>query len=167
MSSFELKAPVLAQLKAALEPFGYRQAGVQFLRELAEVTHLVELQCSRDGDANHIAVTVNLGVYAPSLVDRDIREYIRPSIAQAHWRECLGILMPERRDKWWTIESVEQAAEAAPDIALSIEEYGLPQLAKIADLAALRSIWQVGVSPGLSDYQRRRFMERLGDASAE
>jgi hypothetical protein len=167
MPSFELKAPVLAQLKAALEPLGYRQAGALFLHERPEVVHLVELQSSQVEDAAHIAVTVSLGVYAPALVDADIREYIRPSIPQAHWRERLGILMPQRRDKWWTIESAEQAATVAADIAVSLQEYGLPPLAKIPDLAALRKIWQAGASPGLSDYQRRRYLERLSTSAAE
>jgi hypothetical protein len=161
MPSFELKAPVLAQLKAALEPLGFRQAGTLFLHERPEVVQLVELQSSQAEDAAHIAVTVNLGVYASELVDADIREYIRPSIPQAHWRERLGILMPQRRDKWWTIESAEQAATVGADIAVNLEEYGLPPLAKIPDLAALMKIWQAGASPGLSDYQRRRYLERL------
>ena len=167
MPSFELKAPVLARLKAALEPLGYRQAGTLFLHDQPEVVHLVELQGSYVEDAAHIAVTVNLGVYAPSLVDADIREYIQPSIPHAHWRERLGILMPQRRDKWWSIESVEHADEVGADIAANLQEYGLPPLERIPDLAALRKIWQAGVSPGLSDYQRRRHLERLSASSPD
>ena len=165
MPLFALKAPVLAQLQSALAPRGYRAAGTLFQRQLAEVVHLIELQSTQEQDAAHIAVTINLGVFAPKLVDRDIRDYIRPSIPQAHWRERIGILMPERRDKWWPIENVEQAAAAGAEIAVSVENYGLGPLAKIPDLAALRRIWETGASPGLSDYQRRRHLERLSAAS--
>jgi hypothetical protein len=167
MPAFELRAPLLAQLRAALEPHGYKQAGALFLRDLPEVVHLVELQSTHGDAAMHIAVTVNLGVFAPALVDSNIRNYIRPSIPQAHWRERLGILMPERRDKWWSVESVENAGCVGAEIAVSLEEYGLAPLAKIASVAALRKIWDAGVSPGLSEYQRRRYLERLAASSQE
>jgi hypothetical protein len=167
MPTFALKAPVLAQLQAALEPHGYRAAGTLFHRELAEVVHLVELQSTQEEGAAQIAVTINLGVFAPALVDPDIRDYIRPSIPQAHWRERIGILMPQRRDKWWSIESVDQAAATGAEIAVSVEEYGLPPLARIPDIAALRRIWETGASPGLSDYQRRRHLERLSASSPD
>jgi hypothetical protein len=161
MTPYELIDPVLAQLDAALAPLGYRRSGASFQRELSEVVHLVELQSAQGAADNQVAVTVNLGVYAPVLVDADIRQYIRPSIPQAHWRERLGILLPERRDRWWTIESAEAADLTGCEIAGSVEVFGLPTLAKIPDLAALRRIWEAGASPGLSDYQRRRHLERL------
>jgi hypothetical protein len=161
MASHALKASVLAPLQAALGPLGFHAAGMLLQRELAEVVQLVELQCSQEANQAQLSVTVNLGVYAPMLVDAGIREYIRPSIPQAHWRERLGILMPERRDKWWTIEDASQAAAAGADIAASVQAYGLAPLTKIGDLAALRRIWETGASPGLSDYQRRRHLERL------
>jgi hypothetical protein len=167
MPTLALKASVLAALQAALEPLGFVASGALLQRELAEVVHLVELQSSQEANVSHIAVTVNLGVYAPSLVDAGIRDYIRPSIPQAHWRERLGILMPQRRDRWWTIENPEQAAEAGAEIAASVTEYGLAPLGKIADLASLRRIWETGVSPGLSDYQRRRHLERLEASSPD
>lgn len=167
MPIFALKAPVLAQLQAALAPHGYCAAGTLFQRELAQVVHLVELQSTQEEGAAHIAVTVNLGVFAPALVDADIREYIRPSIPQAHWRERIGILMPQRRDRWWSIENAAQAAAAGAEIAVCVEQYGLPPLARIPDIAALRRIWETGASPGLSDYQRRRHLERLAASSRD
>jgi hypothetical protein len=167
MPTFALKAPVLAQLQAALAPRGYCAAGTLFQRELAEVVHLVELHSTQEQDAAHIAVTINLGVFAPALVDPDIRDYIRPSILQAHWRERIGILMPQRRDQWWTIDSAAQAAAVGAEIAVSVEEYGLGPLEKIPDIAALRRIWEAGASPGLSAYQRRRHLERLAASSQD
>jgi hypothetical protein len=109
---------------------------------------------------------VNLGVYAPALVDAEIRDYIRPSIAQAHWRERLGILMPQQREKWWAIECPEEAARVAAEIASSVEAYGLPPLAKIPDIAALGRIWEAGASPGLTEFQRRRHLERIAAREA-
>lgn len=161
MPAFELKEPVLAQLKAALEPLGFQQAGALFVREQPDVVHMVELQSTQDESGGHIAVTVNLGVFAPALLDADIRNYVRPSIPQAHWRERLGILMPERRDKWWSVECPEEALTVGAEIAVSVEEFGLAPLARIPSIAALKKIWEAGVSPGLSDYQRRRHLERL------
>jgi hypothetical protein len=161
MTPYELIDPVLAQLQAALTPLGYRRAGSLFLRELAEVVHLVELQTTQGETGGQVAATVNLGVYVPTLVDADIRQYIRPSIPQAHWRERLGILLPQRRDWWWSIESPAAADLTGCEIASSVEAYGLPLLSKIPDLASLRRIWETGASPGLSDYQRRRHLERL------
>jgi hypothetical protein len=165
MPSFALKAPVLAQLQAALAPRGFRAAGMLFHRELEDVVHLVELQGTQEENAAHIAVTINLGVFAPALVDPDIRDYIRPSIPQAHWRERIGILMPQRRDKWWSIENAGQAAAVGAEIVVSVEAYGLAPLGRIPDIAALRRIWETGASPGLSDYQRRRHLERLAASS--
>jgi hypothetical protein len=45
------------------------------------------------------------------------------------------------------------------EIAAALAEFGLPALLKLPDARALADLWRDGHGPGLTEYQRRRFLE--------
>jgi hypothetical protein len=117
---------------------------------------LIEFQSSDRSTKEKLIFTVNLGVYL-----RPIARFFhpaavkdRPRIGDCHWRERLGYLLPERGDKWWNVESLQELDRSISEIHLGLTEYGLPQLLRYLDPAELRDEWLSGRSPGLTDTQR-------------
>src|ERR1044071_2780649 len=150
MSTSELKAPVIGELKRLLTPLGYRKNGSLFSRQLADVVHLIGLQSSQGTTASKVVLTVNLAIFVPSLVDPDMRQHAKPSIWEAHWRERLGFAMPETRDKWWSITSPAEANAVAQEIASHLGSVGLTALAELSNVDALSRLWESGRCPGLT-----------------
>lgn len=74
--------------------------------------------------------------------------------------------MPEARDVWWIIDSEEKAKAAAQQIGRYVERYLLPTFREVASLSALEALWRSGKSPGLTEKQRCRILERLKNLHA-
>lgn len=67
--------------------------------------------------------------------------------------------MPAATDRWWTAASDDEASAIGQDIAQALVQYGLPVLEKLADAHAVVALWRQGMSPGLTESQRRRLLE--------
>ena len=85
----------------------------------------------------------------------------KPNILDSHWRERLGYLLPERHDKWWEVQSHEQAHEAGVEIAESLMNHALTELQGIASTGRLKTLWEAGKSPGLTEYERKQYLLAL------
>jgi hypothetical protein len=157
--------PVLAELKSLLAPLGYRKTAALFSLDRGDVVHLIQLQSSQGSTAAQALVTVNLGVFVPSLVYADVRDQTKPSIAGAHWRQRLGIVMPEKRDKWWSIDETMEAKARTSEIVSNVAGVGLNALAEVPSLEALRRIWESGVCPGLTDVERQCYLRQLAESA--
>jgi hypothetical protein len=136
---------------------GFRKSGFVFSRPKEDVVHLVSLQSSQSSTSDTLRVTVNLAVWAPTLSDGPEK----PDVSASHWRERLGFLMPVRSDRWWEASSDHSASIVAAEIGCAIRDFGLPALDRLASVSALRELWARGSCPGLTDLQRRRYLERL------
>jgi hypothetical protein len=148
---------VLAALSAELRPLGYRKRGMVFLRELADVIHVVALQSSTQSTTASLRVTVNLGVWVPALAD----EAEHPGPWTAHWRERLGGVMPDSDDLWWTIDAPDAEPAVSAAMVVALRAYGLPALATLPNAAALLALWQNGRSPGQTAGAATRLAARL------
>ncbi len=164
MSPTELKAPIIDQVKQLLHPMGYRKLGGLFSRPSEDVVHLIEIQGSRGNTSGQAKFTLNVGVFAYELVYPDVRDVRKPSIPEAHWRQRLGFLSPEKIDLWWEVSTQEQSVSAAQDIANRLTCYALPALSELSNLEALAMLWLSGRCPGLTDYQRKKYLAALGRA---
>ena len=92
MSTADLKEPVISAVRELLRPLGYRKAGAVFRSHVQDVVHLIEIQGSRSSTSERARFTVNVAVFAPELVYPDVREFVKPSVSAAHWRQRLGTL---------------------------------------------------------------------------
>lgn len=162
MSPTELKAPIIAEVKQLLHPLGFRKAGALFSRTSENVVHLIEVQGSRQSTSALAKFTINVGVFVPELIYPDVRDFGKPSIPEAHWRERLGSLSPEGSDLWWEVMTQAEAVAAAKDIAARLTTYALPALGGLPNIEALVMLWQSGRCPGLTDYQRKEYLATLG-----
>jgi len=154
MNKAESKSVVLLALHECLKPLGFRKSGAKFIRSQGDVVHFIELQSSRTSTAQELIVTVNVGVFAPSLLYPESTQLSKPSWSECHWTERLGHLCPEHKDLWWTITSPESATLAAGDITHRIKEFALPALARLESVASLVALWRSGRGPGLTKGQR-------------
>jgi Domain of unknown function (DUF4304) len=108
-----------------------------------------------------LRVTVNLGVFSPAL-DRALGGSVgEPSEPACHWRERLGFLLPAHADVWWTVSDAAEAAAVAAEISDAIAAVGLSALGQVGSTQALRALWERDVCPGLTEYQRRRYLAAL------
>jgi hypothetical protein len=164
MSPSELRAPIIAAVERTLISAGYRRSASLFLRELASVFHLIEVQGSRQSTSTSAKFTINIGVFAPVLIYPDVRKFRKPSIPAAHWRQRIGALSPEAEDLWWRVTTLQEAQAAAKDIALRIERFALPALARVSNVESLSALWSTGHSPGITDKQRQEYLAMLKQA---
>jgi hypothetical protein len=160
-------SPVFNHIAEALRPAGYRRAGNTFYAERDEVLLLVQIQRSTTSSAGRTLITLNLGVYLKCLADRTGPTGRGASIPGCHWRERIGFLTPERRDRWWPVTDEASAGQVGHEFASILREAALPALESLASAAALRETWRSGRSPGLTDVQRQRYLEMLETCSAK
>jgi hypothetical protein len=168
MSNKEYTKILLEKIQAVLEPHGFHKKGATFTRTIGDdMILLVNLQKSRSSDSRSVRATVNLGVFS-FVVSRDCtrpelwsRSLNYPSVWDCHWRERIGFLMPQKSDRWWEAQSVEEAARAGEEIAAALTLHGLPALGEVASTDRLRALWERGNSPGLTDKQREEYLVAL------
>jgi hypothetical protein len=161
MSPSELKKPIVASLHSLLRPLAYRKSGSIFSRRSEDVVHLIEVQGSRNNSSELARFTVNVAVFALSLIDEDMLDFTKPSVAGGHWRERLGFLSPSKLDLWWTVSTLDGAEIAAHEISSLVDLYALPTLGSLCSSQALVALWHTGNSPGITEYQRKDYFERL------
>lgn len=145
------KHVVIARLRALLRPVGFRSRGATFVRQLADVTHLVALQSSSKTTSDQVVLTVNLGVIAPEA----LQSWDSPtSVWSAQWRARLGELGPAAVDTWWSIADSGSGEAAAAEIAALTRDYGLPALDRFSTMAALLEALDGQTSHGLTSKQQ-------------
>jgi Domain of unknown function (DUF4304) len=166
MGSESLLKPVLTALSAILKPRGYVKSGSTFRLRNSDTVCIISLQSSTSSTSALAKVRVNLGVHVPALQDPD-RPEETPSAWSTHWHERIGHLLPEKNDVWWFIHSVEEGSAIATETVGCMERFGLPALAQVSTVPALRRLWESGRSPGLTEAQRVRFLQQLEEAAAQ
>ena len=165
MGTESLLKPVLTALSAILKPRGYVRSGSTFRLRNSDTVCIISLQSSTSSTSALARVTVNLGVHVPVLQDPERPE--SPSAWSTHWHQRIGHLLPEKNDVWWAIHSVEEGSAIATEIVGCMERFGLPALAQVSTVSALRRLWESGGSPGLTEAQRVRFLQQLEEAAAQ
>jgi hypothetical protein len=143
----------------ALVAHGFGGRSSTFSRPVGDVVHLVQLQGADDNSSEGARFTVNVAVWVPALSTGTT-----PSVADAHWQVRLGLLGPERADRWWEANDLAMADAAALDIVAWVQAFALPALARIQHARDLVALWKSGESPGLTRLQADRFRQRLEGA---
>lgn len=163
MATRSLVEPVLVALTAALKPRGYAKSGSTFRLHNSDTIFIISLQSSTSSTSALAKVTLNLGAHIPVLQDPQQRN---PSSWSAHWHQRIGHLLPEKEDLWWSISTAEESRSVAAEIVRCVEQFGLPALAQVSTVSAIRRLWESGRSPGLTSGQRARYLQQLAEISA-
>jgi hypothetical protein len=144
---------LVAGLRDALKSAGFKMRGAVFHRRSGDVVHLIGLQSSIDSPGQIPQITINLAIWCK----RFAAAGTEPSVIASHWRCRLGDLMPVGSDVWWVLSGKASVARATQEITSALKAYGLPELDRLCDSAALLQLWASGRSPGITAAQAKRY----------
>ena len=154
------KKKIVDNLNELLKHAGYKRNGNVYSHVTGDITHFISLQSSMTSTASVLKITVNVEISSARLAD--FRDERMPSSADRHYHQRIGQFMNERPDKWWVIGNLQEADQAAGEIALIISEKILPYLNTFKSTDDLIKLWQKGISHGVTDAQRRHYLKLLG-----
>jgi len=160
MSSDDYKRIILVQLHSLLKPIGFRKKQQCFSAEQGDTVLFIQMQSSTKSTKNVSVVTINLGIFS-RVVAESVGNTRAPNILDAHWRERIGSFLPDGSDKWWEIQSSDEADLCGAEITRILINRVLPQMRSLASTDRLKSLWEEGKSPGLTDYQRKQYLQAL------
>lgn len=165
MVTAEFRKIILAQMHELLKPMGFRKKGMLFFSDVNDVVLFIQLQASRTSTKDMLKATVNLGIFSRTVAER-VGNTHDPNIYEAHWRERIGFFMTLPRDKWWRIHNEAEAKRCASEITNVLANRVLPEMQSLASTERLRSLWEAGKGPGLSNFQRTQNLNALSDSTA-
>jgi len=160
MSSDTYKQIILTQLHTLLKPIGFRKKQQCFSAEQGDTVLFIQMQSSKKSTKNVLVVTINLGIFS-RIVAESVGNTRAPNVYDAHWLARIGSLMPVGSDKWWEVQSSDEAHLCSTEITRILTDRALPQMRGLASTDRLKSLWEEGKSPGLTDYRRKQYLQAL------
>lgn len=162
MNSRAYGKTIIKELNRVLEPYGFtKQSSSAFIRPINDVLLLIEVQKGKYTGSDHLEVTLNLGIVSQLLAKRLGENTTKLDSSMCHVRYRIGILMPTKLDKWWEIDSAEQAHVAADQIGKAAVRYGVPELERLDSTLKLVELWKSDQCPGITEGRRVEFLELL------
>jgi hypothetical protein len=73
------------------------------------------------------------------------------------------MLLPDPHDKWWEITSTTDVDALVREIADLVLGKGVPYVSRYLDTNELVALWKSGQSPGITETQRTRYVQRFSD----
>ena len=146
-----------------LKEHGFSKKGPTFYLWCKDNWGLINFQKSSSSTNESITFTVNLGVASSRLLKffSSVKETGKPSIWDCHWRERLGILLPEHNDKWWVLYRETDLESLHNLLSRNLRELVIPEIARYIGDEQLRDLWLEGKSPGLTNVQRLLYLSVL------
>jgi hypothetical protein len=146
--------------KAALERYGFRRNRKRYRKISGNMAAIIEFQRSTTNTSSRLLFTVNLAIVCDGLQYPGVP--IRKAAAMdGQLTERLGMLLPERRDKWWEITETTNIDALSAEIATLLTTYAIPYLERYLQPSALLALWDSGVSPGLTEKQANECSRKL------
>jgi hypothetical protein len=101
-----------------MRELGFRGSGGKFRIVRGDFTGWADVQKSRWNTKAEVEFTFNVGVFY--------------NLAQSHikgiWGDRIGSLLPDRRDKWWKIDSKEASEGVHKEVIEALSRYALPAI---------------------------------------
>lgn len=160
MINDEYRKIILKRMHEILKPAGFKKKDNNFFKQENDVYLIIQLQSSIFSSQNDLRLTVNLGIFS-TLIKQSFSSFNNPSLINSHWRERIGFLTKENLDKWWTISNFEEAEKAGKEISNLLQEKALSVLYSLNSTANLISLWESGKGAGITDFERKNFLEIL------
>ncbi len=162
MGSVDLKTVLKSMVHTVatrLSVHGFAQRGLVLHKSAGSNIALIEFQLSDKTSKERVVFTINLGVVCSELSAGGATR--KATAMDAHLRQRLGFLLPERADKWWEITAQTNVLALAEQLSTTLEQSALPYLDEYVDSRTLIALWESGKSPGLTAVQRARFLDQL------
>lgn len=167
MKPTDIYRDMLNRISLVLKERGYSRKGNIFYVRQNGNWGLIDFQKSRKSSVSETIFTINLGVCSHILAEFFKPEEVgrNPPIDACHWRQRIGMLLPNRDDKWWSITSQTSVEEFIQEIQTCLLDYGVAEIEKYIANEQLVSLWLSDQSPGLTDVQRLMNLSVLLKAS--
>jgi len=157
----ELFSELVKAVGEKLKPLGYSRRGQVFRIIANNNCGLISFQRSTSNRKDSISFTINLGIICGYLWDVTIPQLKDAQIVDAHLSLRIGLLLPEHRDKWWLINSLVNFEQLSGEIVDLVSSKVVPYVSNFLDTNSIYSLWESGSSPGLTEFQRVRFLSKL------
>src|SRR2546422_4950306 len=120
-----------SQISPFLRAKGFRRKGRTFHKWVGNNCQVVNFQGSVSSDRLHHRFTINVSVFYSELYRSwtgtdSIPEF--PTEPECQWRQRIGNLLPEHRDKWWEIALDDTTDVLGAELVDALETYALPVL---------------------------------------
>ena len=138
-----------------LKPHGFKTRGTAFWRETDGLLHDISFQASMWGSAASGQFTINVGVTHPEMYALFMRRPIPRNPSSAHWpiTQRIGVLLPERRERWWSVDDTTDVRDLGEEVAGVLETAAIPFLDSLRTRQQLSTYLEGGRRVGIPDLQ--------------
>jgi hypothetical protein len=160
---------VQSETARLLNGLGFKRKGSIIFTAKGDNFGVIHFQSNRYSTKTELTFTVNVGVIVGKLVDPWAYSQClkHPSIVHAQVRLRIGNLLPEKRDKWWTITDDVDIVESSKDFAQLMLQTAVPFIQHFMVIENVISAWEHGTAPGLTDVGRIRYLAQWKDLIAK
>ncbi len=151
----------------ALKPARFVKRRMAFRHSVGGNTAIIEFQRSQPSSRDSIRFTLNAGVISGRLLEDWRPDASKAGSVDAQLRRRLGGFLPGAQDKWWTVEASTDPEMIVGEIAGVLTKSVAPFLLDYISDEALKSLWESGQSPGLTEGQRLRYLAELEAAEGK
>lgn len=144
-----------------LKEFGYVKRGPVFRIIVNNNCGLIGFQRSVSNINKNISFTINLGVVCGDLLDQTINQLKDAQIVDTHVSQRIGLLLPEHQDQWWQINNSANFEQLSGEIVDLVSSKVVRYVSNFLNTNSIYSLWESGSSPGLTEFQRVRFLSKL------
>ena len=119
-----------------LKEVGFSKRRLVYVKDIGEISWLVDIQKSRWNDEVEAQFTLNCGVYVPDVLSTyaNMAEPTRLKIEHCCCSARIGMLIPEKRDLWWKLRENDPATsnnEIGQDLQRKLKDFVIPFLSKV------------------------------------
>ncbi len=149
---------LLKNIQHTLKKHGYsRKAGI-FYKKREDHWGIIGFQKSNSSSNEFgIKFTINFGVYSKAIAElldpRRIK--LRPTVWDLHWGQRIGLLFPEKNDKWWVIDEITSMEFLEQEIQECLLHKVIPEIDKCINHYNLIDLWVSNQLPGIGILYRQ------------
>ena len=159
MTSTDYKKVILDKVSDLLKPRHFKKRGQSFKFSNGDLTYYIGLQSSKYSSSKILTVTFNTGIASELLYK--LQGKIITSHLQGHYLKPIGDFLEQPTDKWWTIESMNLAINAAEEISTIISKKVLIEFDKITKTEDLINIWMNNSSQEFNNTETQEYLVLL------
>lgn len=152
---------VVSAVARTLKPIGFARRGLVLRVIDNSNAAIVEFQQSDKSSEERLFFTINLGVVCGDLLVSGVSDLRNACSMDAHLRQRIGTLLPDRKDKWWELTESSNIDSTAKELSELVAREAVPYIKSYLSTDALIRLWESGKSPGLTAVQRARFLSQL------
>lgn len=151
MNLVEAYEQLLKNIQHTLKEHGYtRKAGI-FYKKFKDNWGIIGFQKSRSSSNEFgIKFTINLGIYSKAVAELldPTRIKSKPTVWDLHWGQRIGLLFPEKNDKWWVIDESTSLEFLEQEIKECLLHKVIPEIDKCINNNHLVDLWVLNHLPG-------------------